>query len=396
MEGLCKNSCVECAFKKACGSCSICEASVCKRNCSSCSVVCFKRPKTIAYFNSIGGPIAELKPNESINLPVHIPVLPDRFKTIPKYNQIKIIGVHAGNMFSRNGEKINNSYTREGYAAALNLDRRTKAVLEFYVKDKTLEGFWDKRKSIYPVLKGLDFSAVIAPNYSVYEDAPRVDHMYNIKRSMIVYNELLESGIPAVPDVSWYNKSDLDRWCGEINKNNIKVIAFSFQVVDVGLKTTNIWRSYISGFRYLCRNIRSDVKIIVAGLVSPFRVLEIFKATCGQSLHILNQSAYVQSRRGMLSEVRMQDSCLSFDEIFERNIAYFNRIYEDICQGYQNNGILTNILQWDKEMLKQFYVDYTDCSNSLFMENKYGIEKSKLDLALSIVIRQLRKKKIHI
>ena len=109
-------------------------------------------------------------------------------------------------MFSRNGEKINNSYTKDGYASALNIDPKTKAVLEFYVKDRTLEGFWDKRKSIYPVLKEMGFIAVIAPNYSVYEDAPRVDHMYNIKRSMIVYNELVENEIPAVPDVSWYNK----------------------------------------------------------------------------------------------------------------------------------------------------------------------------------------------
>ena len=101
-------------------------------------------------------------------------------------------------------------------------------------------------KSIeFPVLKEMGFAAVIAPNYSVYEDASRVDHMYNIKRSMIVYNELVENGIPAVPDVSWYNKSDIDRWCKEINRRNIKVVAFSFQVCETARRESML--AYVAG-----------------------------------------------------------------------------------------------------------------------------------------------------
>ena len=48
-------------------------------------------------------------------------------------------------MFLRNGEKINNSYTKDGYATAQNIDPKAKAVLDFYVRDRNLEGFWDKR-----------------------------------------------------------------------------------------------------------------------------------------------------------------------------------------------------------------------------------------------------------
>ncbi|MGF7058582.1 hypothetical protein [Brassicibacter mesophilus] len=57
-----------------------------------------------------------------------------------------------------------------------------------------------------------------------------------MKRSTIVYNELIDYGINAVTDVSWYNIKDLNIWIEAIDKSRIKTIAFSFQTVGVQLK----------------------------------------------------------------------------------------------------------------------------------------------------------------
>jgi hypothetical protein len=390
INSLCGKSCSSCVILESCSGCSLCEASICSHNCNSCYALCPERPQAAAHLNSLGGPQINLQENKYINLPVHIPILPDRMKVKPRYELLPVIAVHAGNAFSRNGEKINKSYTSNGIPGALNLDDMTSAILEFYVKDRTIEGFWDKRKDIYPVLRDLQFKAVISPNFSVYEDAPRIDHLYNIKRSTIVYNEMLDAGIDAIPDVSWFNKTDLDRWCNEIDRNNIKIVSFSFQVVDVGLKTTNIWKSCLMGFRYFCHNISSNVRVIIAGLVSPYRVIEVMKAANGNRIHILNQSAYVQSRRGMLSETREQNRKMSFDQLFERNIEYFNRVYGEMGQSTLNNTF-SKITSWDTGKLIEFYNDYTSSTEGL--DEKYGMESTKIDLAFSIVKRQLKKKK---
>ena len=332
---------------------------------------------------------------------MHIPILPDRLANTPCYEAMPVVGVHGGNALARNGGRINKSYTNKGYAAALNLDPRTKGVLEFYVKDRTLEGLWDKRKDIYPVMKEMAFTKVISPNFSVYEDAPRVDHLYNIKRTTMVYNEMLDSGITAVPDVSWFNRDDLDRWCDEINKNNVKCISFSFQVVDVSLKPSNIWRNYLLGFRYLCRNIKKDVRVIVAGLVSPFRIYEVYKASDGQRIHILNQSAYVQSRRGMASDTRRQDRDLPFDSLLGRNISYFNRIYAEMDEAAQGrdggDSIVGQALTWDRAEIVEFYKMYNSDRDKLY--EKYGDLRSDEDragLVYSVVNRQIQKKRIKI
>lgn len=334
MEGLCGNKCSKCTLNKQCGGCSCCEAAACSNNCKRCYVLCAKRAESIPYLNSIGGPTISLNANIVVDLPGHIPVLPDRMKEMPNYDLMPVIGIHGGNMLSRNGEKINASYLNKGFADALNLDPRTEGILQFYVKDRTLEGFWDNRKDIYRDLHKLNFKAIISPNFSVYEDAPRVDHLFNIKRTTISYNELLEAGLNAIPDISWYSKNDLDQWIREINNNKLKMVAFSFQVVDVELKASNIWKEYLLGFRYLCQNIHPGVKLIIIGLTSPRRITEVFKAAEGRYISILNQSAFIQSRRGMLSENRVPNSELTKEELFDRNIIYFNNLYSSLNKRF--------------------------------------------------------------
>ncbi len=328
MEGLCGAKCSKCILNKQCGGCSCCEASLCKGNCKRCYALCAKRIESIPYLNSIGGIEIQLKQNNDIELPGHIPILPDFIRQQPRYDIMPVIAIHGGNMLSRNGEKINPVYFDKGFAGALNVDSRTEGVLQFYVRDRTLEGFWDRRKSMYIDLASMNFKAIISPNYSVYEDAPRLDHLYNIKRTTIVYNEMIEAGLNAIPDISWYSKNDLDRWIEEINRNNIKIVAFSFQVVDVELKASNIWKEYLLGFRYLCQRIDPGVKMIIIGITSPRRYEAICEAAAGRTISMLNQSAFIQSRRGMISENRVTaNDELTKNQIFERNIIYFNELY---------------------------------------------------------------------
>lgn len=174
MKTLCKRKCINCLlYKKSCGGCSLCEASICNNRCNTCFSLCPKRPGAFQYLSEIGG--LDLNLNRSYidlsNLPLSIPILPDKLKTKINYELLPVASVHAGSLLSRNGEKISKTYIDKGYAGALNIDEKTQAILEFYIKDRQLEGFWDRRKELYPMLKKLNFSFIIAPNFSVYEDA---------------------------------------------------------------------------------------------------------------------------------------------------------------------------------------------------------------------------------
>lgn len=327
MASICSRSCDKCNVQLHCQGCSFCEMPFCKEDCHQCSSLCPKRGGSFAYLKQIGGGEVKLLGNECYDLPVFIPVIKDRLSE--EINVGTVIGIHSTSFFSKNGEQINKRFLEKGLAGALNVTPDAKGVLEFYVKDRTLEGFWDKRLEIYKNLKQLNWSVIIAPNFSVYEDAPRIDHLYNMKRSSIVYNEMIGYGLPSVPDITWYNQIDLDQWIREINNNSIKTISYSFQVTDVRLKHSSWWKHYLLGFRYMCKRIPEDVQIIIAGIVSPERLRIIKKASGGRKIIVLNQTSYLQSRKGILSETGSKaHELLSKNEIYKINLEFYKKQYE--------------------------------------------------------------------
>jgi Fe-S cluster biogenesis protein NfuA len=331
MKSLCKRNCNNCIFFNRCGGCSMCEASICNGICTKCDALCPRRGSAVNYLKNILNTSGDLENSRNYDIPFHIPILPDRLQEPLDNNIAPLIGVHGGNFFSNNGEKVRRIYKEKGFRRAININDRSHGILQFYVKDRTLEGIWDKRKDIYRDIEDQGFKFIIAPNFSVYEDSPRIDHLYNIQRSRIMYNEMIEQGLGAIPDVSWYNLKDIDAWIKDISKKNIKTIAFSFQVVDVKLKASNIWKHYLAGFKYFCSQLSGKYQIIIIGAASHRRVDEIRAAAPGNiSIHVLNQSAYVQSQRGMASEGRISDLETPKNILLKKNITYFNDLYRDL------------------------------------------------------------------
>ncbi|MEN8905413.1 MAG: DUF4417 domain-containing protein [Clostridiales bacterium] len=327
----CRNDCNSCSYYNYCRGCSYCEALICNRRCNLCETVCLNKngiDNYLKYFNDFNINISK---NYYKELPMNIPVIPAKIK---KTFHMDFVAVNGSRLLSRNGEKINKHYLERGFRGVLNLLDGTSGILELYIKDRQLEGFWDKRKNLYKDLKKLDFEFIIVPNFSIYEDLPRIEHLYNIKRNSIVYNELLENGINAIADISWFSKSDIDKWIFNINKNKIKLISFSFQNVGTSLKASNNWKCNLLGFKYLCENIENDVDILIAGIASPIRLIEIYKSINKENrLMILNQSAFIQSRRAVLSELQSKNYDMSFDDILTQNLDYYTKIYEKIYKS---------------------------------------------------------------
>nr|WP_275541951.1 DUF4417 domain-containing protein [Clostridium perfringens] len=164
----------------------------------------------------------------------------------------------------------------------------------------------------------------MAPNFSVYEDAPRLEHIYNIQRSKTVYNEMITEGLPAIPDISWYSKEDLNFWIREIKANNIKTIAFSFMNVDTKLKASNSWKHYLLGFKILNFKIPLDVEIVVAGISSIQRVEEILKISKNRKISFMHQAAWVNSRNGVsVKDKKQLDKSISKNDIFKNNLEFY-------------------------------------------------------------------------
>ncbi len=83
------------------------------------------------------------------------------------------------------------------------------------------------------------------------------------------------------------------------------------------------------GFLYMCQRIPEDVQVIIAGIVSPKRMQSIKRAAGKRKLSVLNQTAYLQSRRGISSESGGRaEKSLDKNVLFKKNMEYYKHEYE--------------------------------------------------------------------
>lgn len=316
----------------SCSGCSLCDVALCKcgqEKIKRCLVRC---PRKLGTFRSI----KELESNEVLlenskyKLPGYIPIMPDKVRSEFHFSKVNnTVGIHGEFLLSADGRNISAVYKMKGYKGALNLSDDVMGILEFYIKDRALEGFWENRKKLYKQLKKQNFKAIITPNFSVYEDAPRAEHLYNIQRAKKVYNEMIREGLPAILDIIWATNEDLEFWINEINRSNIKTIAFSFMNVDTRLKASNAWRHYLLGYKILISRIPSDIEIIIAGISSIDRVVEIQKISEDRKIFIMHQAAWVNSRKGFsIKDKKQLDRLITKDEIFQMNLDYYSDEYD--------------------------------------------------------------------
>lgn len=166
-KGLCGKVCGNCIMKvdRLCRGCSMCDINFC--NCNNdkvkrCMVICPKKFGSFALVKSMLRNNVLLE-NKDIKLPVFIPIMPDRVNDIFDFSSTdNTIAVHGEFLLTASGEHISLTYKNKGFNKALNIDG-VKAIAEFYIKDRALEGFWNNRKEIYKELKDQNFLGIIIP-----------------------------------------------------------------------------------------------------------------------------------------------------------------------------------------------------------------------------------------
>jgi len=70
---------------------------------------------------------------------------------------------------------------------------------------------------------------VLAPNFSMYTNQPRAEHLLNFRRNLLIAAELAAAGVPAVPNIYWFRKEDLDRYLAWVADVGLPALAVNLQ-----------------------------------------------------------------------------------------------------------------------------------------------------------------------
>ena len=178
---------------------------------------------------------------------------------------------------------------------ALRIPAERKIVLVGYGTDPLVEAFWTRRYSLYPFLAAKRFDLVLAPNYSMYGSQPRAEHLLNFRRSMLVAAEMVKEGIPAVPNIYWFRKEDLDRYLAWAADVEPQALALNLQTQ----RTTEDWEVMVlPGLSYLAATLDPSIRLLVNGTIRPDRLTNLVELFGAERLTLFTQSPIQEARHG--------------------------------------------------------------------------------------------------
>ena len=220
------------------------------------------------------------RPQNLLALPRYIPCVPPR-PFVKGAFSFPVVAVPLHEVVSTKARSTGRGLTLRH---RLGIPPETNLILTGFCKDQLLENIWPCRHTILREIAALDFYLVTAFGYSVYDDDTRLEHMYNMKRSLLTYQLLQSYGVPAIPNICWFNRTDLDRWCHWLHDNpSVFMLAIDLQTC----KQSRDWESIIADLEYLQANAPPALSYLIYGVAHPTRISALVQLI--PRLHLSNQ-----------------------------------------------------------------------------------------------------------
>ena len=171
--------------------------------------------------------------------------------------------------------------------ADLGLPSEAVLIVSSFQDDAVLETAWRHRRSLIDSLASAGYDLATVPSFSLWGGDTRLEHRYNIARSLRMFEMLTEAGVPTIPHVSWYLRRDVDDWVKEL-RGWPGFPAFSLDLAT--LETEPDWAWLIHGLRRLMDGIGKGWEVLVNGVALRRRIREVADI-CGH-IHLTNERPF--------------------------------------------------------------------------------------------------------
>ncbi|WP_216216875.1 DUF4417 domain-containing protein [Amycolatopsis aidingensis] len=295
--------------------------------CASCPIRCGSRTDITAWMSDIGHTLEFDDIRISGVLPPGMPTF------IPQVDGSGVTELDAGlrwpayavglrRVFSPHTHGIYPRWRQDATAAQiLGLAESTLTVLSGYGEDPLVEAFWTARHrdGLIERIAALRFDLVLAPNYSIYGNWPRAEHLINMRRSLLLAGELADAGIATVPNLYWFRLEDLRRYADWITANPLPAVAVNLQTV----RENRNWDTWaLPGLCWLAENLPDDLPVILTGLSRRDRVataVELF----GDRLMLVSQNPAQYALHGaVMTPDGRQDLHARIPDAFAASVRY--------------------------------------------------------------------------
>lgn len=175
---------------------------------------------------------------------------------------------------------------------------------------------------------GPDFAFV--PNFSIYDNYPRLDTLFQLKKKWIMMDLLQRRGLQVIPDISVINRQDFLRQASWMKKNSCDVMFMNFQLQSSRVGGEQ-WKKQLKIAIMIRDHVGLDVRLIAAGVSGGARLKDLF-VQYGPKITVIDSRAYrLAEFRKDIFEKRIMG--ISPIRQFEQNVRDLTSVILDLQRG---------------------------------------------------------------
>jgi hypothetical protein len=262
------------------------------------------------------------QPTKSLKLPAYIPCVEGTGCANVDASEHPFIAVALSDIFS---EIRLRSKREDDVRQRFGLPQDRKVILLGIARDDLLERIWRPETNVYQAIAAHNFDLATAFNYSIWFTEPRLEHLLNLKRSLLTFERLQDLGVPVIPHVYWYNEPDLHRWADWLSGNQVRMIATNLQTA----RKYSAWKRLLAGIEWMGENFPEHLEYLVIGPSSADRINAIRSylprvTFCNKDAYMLAVKRRCKIWNG--SEFEEAPSDREPAVLFHHNVALINRV----------------------------------------------------------------------
>jgi hypothetical protein len=216
--------------------------------------------------------------------------------------------------------------SRQALLEHFKLGDNTTIILTGTHNDRPLERWWKLAdpKKVTRTIRELGVELITTPNFSLFDDVPRHDNLYNMKRIARVWSEIQNEGVLCALHLNARTDRDWECWISFLKAHpEVASVAFEFGT-GAGSKSRVAW--YLVQLCRLADQVGRPLQLITRGGVPEIGTLAAaFSATT-----VIDTSAFIRAQKRW--RIAVHDGKLSWtssptapgspiDDLFDANVA---------------------------------------------------------------------------
>lgn len=157
-------------------------------------------------------------------------------------------------------------------------------ICHFYLDDYQFERVWREPDTYVPILK--KFNAVIGADFSMFENFPYPQQIYNNWRNKVLMAYWQSQGVNVIPNIQWSNEKSFDYCFDGYSPGGLVAVS------SVGCRDKHAKELFMKGYTKMTQQLHPD-KVILIGKV-PQALLDDEK--------IINIPSFMEQRRQIWAE----------------------------------------------------------------------------------------------